>query len=386
MKKSILILLSAVFCAVLSAQLPDKPLLKVFDAAYRKTPLENVLFSPWGIQECFGMVYAGAGEKAANELDKTLGINGQLAPELRQAREFFTQDNAKFNSFNAVIFDRKYSLQDKFISTVGNQYNGKLYLADFKRSAEVADTLNNIVKKESSGMFDKVFDENMLAGDPAVILMNVLYFKGAWALTFEKYATQKENFDTPSASNMVDMMNSERHLPYYNDGKIHGIILDYKNSSFKMLVLTAVDKTLPLSTVTGALAEKGITHFITNSSSRNETVIKLPKLKVESKLDLKKLFVPLGREVLFNSNAGDLTGMVKDSTLYIDEAEQLVKLNLDEAGSEVAAVTYAMAKMLAAPPIKKIQNHFYADHPFVLVLFDSKSNAILLAAAIIDPS
>lgn len=109
MKKSILILLSAVFCAVLSAQLPDKPLLKVFDAAYRKTPLENVLFSPWGIQECFGMVYAGAGEKAANELDKTLGINGQLAPELRQAREFFKQDNAKFNSFNAVIFDRKYS-------------------------------------------------------------------------------------------------------------------------------------------------------------------------------------------------------------------------------------------------------------------------------------
>ena len=61
MKKLIFALVTV--CGIaLSAQIPDKPLLKVFDAAYRQDPGSNVLLSPWGIQECFGMVYGGAGK------------------------------------------------------------------------------------------------------------------------------------------------------------------------------------------------------------------------------------------------------------------------------------------------------------------------------------
>ena len=37
-------------------QVPAKPLLKVFDVAYRSNPRQNIMLSPWGIQQCFGML------------------------------------------------------------------------------------------------------------------------------------------------------------------------------------------------------------------------------------------------------------------------------------------------------------------------------------------
>ena len=61
MKK--MVVLSLLGCLQLFAQIPEKQMLKVFDAACKMTPQENVLLSPWGIQQCFGMVSCGAGMK-----------------------------------------------------------------------------------------------------------------------------------------------------------------------------------------------------------------------------------------------------------------------------------------------------------------------------------
>ena len=89
----------------------DRPLLKVFDAVYRMDPYKNVLFSPWGIQECFGMVYGGAGQVSAAELERVLGINAQAVRELQSAAQSLKNTTAKFNSFNAILFSSKYVLQ-----------------------------------------------------------------------------------------------------------------------------------------------------------------------------------------------------------------------------------------------------------------------------------
>ena len=112
--KKIILALTAVCTLSLAARMADKPLLKVFDAAYRQEPYKNVLLSPWGIQECFGMIYGGAGKVSAAELTRTLGIDAALGSELRQARELLKQSFPKFNSFNAILFDRKYTLQKNF--------------------------------------------------------------------------------------------------------------------------------------------------------------------------------------------------------------------------------------------------------------------------------
>lgn len=391
--KKFLILLAAVCGLSLAADVPDKPLFKVFDAVCRDNYGKNTLFSPWGIQQCFGMVYGGAGKVSGGEFERVLGIDKAAVKEFRQAAFELKKTQAKFNSFNAVLFNKKYTLKESFIRHAVNQCGGKLYRLDMARKKECVQMLNDMVKRESSGLFDNVFTPQTLMGDPAMILLNVLYFKDAWGYEFQKYATCKEDFTVPSKNwerlhhSRVDMMNCKRYVPYYNDGKVHGIVLDYADRRFKMMVLTTVNPLETPEKITALLAAKGIRHIVSNSSSKNKTAVKLPKLDISGEVDLKTLFSKLGMKSTFDPVLGDLTDAVQEHTLYIAQAKQLVKLKLDENGTEAAAVTYAVAKAAAAIPVKNIKlNRFYADHPFVLVLFDHQTQAVLFIAAVWHPS
>ena len=391
MKKLILTFIAV--CSVsLAAQVPDKPLLKVFDAACRSNPRQNIMLSPWGIQQCFGMLTGWAPKLHSSQLNAVLGLYYQDRHDLRNARLALQKTQAEFNSFNAVLFDRQYTLKQPFIQYVNYFFGGKMYRLDLTRQKECAMVLNGIIKRESRNMFDNVFAPQDFANDPMMILLNVLYFKANWFNSFEEHLTKKERFMTPSASKFeaihhsyVDMMNDEKYVPYYNDGTIHGIILDYADDRFKMLVLTTVKMPSSLKTVTGNLARKGLQHFIRNSSDHNKTIIKLPKLKLESRLDLKSLLSSVGLTSIFDPRQGSLCMIQSSDAVYIDSARQVVKLSLDETGTEVAAVTIALPKAEAMRPQAVKYNKFYADHPFVLVLFDSQTQAILLTAAIVHP-
>ena len=389
--KKLIFTFAVIFAITLAAQVPDKPLLKVFDAAYRSNPRQNIMLSPWGIQQCFGMLTGWAPKLHSSQLNAVLGLYSQDRHDLRNARLALQKTQAEFNSFNAVLFDRQYTLKQPFIQDVNYFFGGKMYRLDLTRKKECATALNGIIKRESRNMFDNVFAPQDFANDPMMILLNVLYFKANWFNSFEEHLTKKERFMTPAASNFeaihhsrVDMMNDEKYVPYYNDGTIHGIILDYAEDRFKMLVLTTVKMPSSLKTVTGNLARKGLQHFIRNSSDHNKTIIKLPKLKLESRLDLKSLLSSVGLTSIFDPR-GSLRMIQNSDAVYIDSARQVVKLSLDETGTEVAAVTIALPKAAAIRPQAVKYNKFYADHPFVLVLFDSQTQAILLTAAIVHP-
>lgn len=390
--KKLIFTFAVIFAITLAAQVPDKPLLKVFDAAYRSNPRQNIMLSPWGIQQCFGMLTGWAPKLHSAQLNNVLALNSQDRHDLRNARLALQKTQAEFNSFNAVLFDRQYTLKQPFIQDVNYFFGGKMYRLDLTRKKECAMVLNGIIKRESRNMFDNVFAPQDFANDPMMILLNVLYFKANWFNSFEEHLTKKERFMTPAASNFeaihhsrVDMMNDEKYVPYYNDGIIHGIILDYADDRFKMLVLTTVKMPSSLKTVTGNLARKGLQHFIRNSSDHNKTIIKLPKLKLESRLDLKSLLSSVGLTSIFDPRQGSLCMIQTSDAVYIDSARQVVKLSLDETGTEVAAVTIALPKAAAIRPQAVKYNKFYADHPFVLVLFDSQTQAILLTAAIVHP-
>ena len=180
-------------------------------------------------------------------------------------------------------------------------------------------------------------------------------------------------------------MNDTRHLPYYEDKELHGIILTFRNRRFKLLALKPKNPALPLSRAAAVLAEKGIRHFTHSSSDLHKTHIKLPKLQLAGETDLKELFCSAGMKSLFSSAGGGLTEMVTNRPLFISSAKQLVKLDINEKSAKVAAVTYAAVAKSAPPVIEEKENYFYADHPFILVLFDNKTNAVLLTASIVDP-
>ena len=386
------ILLGAIMSTLplFSAELPDKPMFKILDTAHKMALNDNILLSPYSIQQCFGMVRLGAGRKSAEEIDKILGINEALFEELKAADKSLKESqNAKFSSCNSIVFNNKLALQKKFVDAAADFFGGKCYKADFSRKKECADMLNKLVAEQSFNMFDKVFTERDFANDPDMVLMNVLYFKALWNREFERFMTRNRKFTCADGSvKPVEMLCDERYIPYFSGDGIHGVILNYQEKRFGMMFLMTEDPAQPVTKVIEALAYKGVEYFVKKSSDKYKTILSLPKLKMETDCDLAKLFKKAGIKHLFDPQTGDLIYIVDNTTdpLYIDSARQLVKLDLNETGTEMAAVTYAMLKCGSAPPRPEKKNIFRAERPYVLVLFDRTTKAVLLSGVINDPS
>ena len=103
-------------------------------------------------------------------------------------------------------------------------------------------------------------------------------------------------------------------------------------------------------------------------------------MKLESNCNLTVLLKKAGLKLIFDPATADLQ-MVGNHPLFIAQSMQLLKLELNETGTDMVAVTYAIAKRAAFIPEESF-NTFHADHPFVAILFDSKTNVVLLTAAI----
>ena len=364
----------------------ESAMLKIFDRAYNLNPAENLLYSPYGVEQCFGMIACGAGEQSGRELADVLGIRPAAKkrhPVLRKK----LHGQADVNSFNAVLYNRDFALYPEFIRDCREIYGGRIFKLDFSRPEQCVKLLNQLAQKESRGIFDEVFKQDDLKQDDAAVLMNVLYFKAPWLEKFEKYNTEKELFyPVAGTPYKVDMMYSSRELPYFEENGIQAVTLYYQDPAYAMMAIKAIDKNVPLKQVTGFLTQKGIAHIESNSHTRWEVRLWLPKLQLNVKNDLIRLFKKLGMEITFDPIRGDIDKMVIGKPLYVSRAEQLVQLKMDEDGSEVAALTTVdLTVGSAVPGAETIKKEFRADHPFILVLYNRNTKDILLTAAIVKP-
>ena len=120
---------------------------------------------------------------------------------------------------------------------------------------------------------------------------------------------------------------------------------------------------------------------------KEEVRVIIPRFEFEMRHNLVTPLREMGLGVAF-SLAADFSGLAKvnpDECIYISNAEQMVKIKVDEEGTEAAAATYiemqAMKKSLP-PPVPE----FVADHPFIFVLRDRVSGAILFMGRVMKPA
>jgi serpin B len=91
----------------------------------------------------------------------------------------------------------------------------------------------------------------------------------------------------------------------------------------------------------------------------------------------------------FDPNAADFSGMTGDKSLVISAAIHKAYIDVDENGTEAAAATAVVMEMATAmppqfaPPPPII---FTADHPFLFLIRENASGAILFMGRVTDPT
>ena len=184
-----------------------------------------------------------------------------------------------------------------------------------------------------------------------------------------KVKQEKWNFlNQDKTTSLVDTMNKVIYTEYFEDDKVQIISLPYKshNLDFKMIII--LPNSEKYTSTSDYLDNKNISLSEISSKLTNKKVIDLylPKFKFNYSSLIRGLLNKMGIKSIFNS--GEYDNLCKNKYIYMDDINHKTYIDVNENGTEAAAVT--IMNYNATEPIpEKFMN---VNHSFIFMIQSNK--------------
>ena len=349
---------------------------------------ENLLVSPLSAEMALSLTANGARGETRREMlemigmtDSTLSVMnryyGNLMTELPER-----DDESVVKLANAVWIDDKFKLSESFADSA-RIFRAKVDAIDLQDPAN-ARILNKWVADNTENLINNIVNERMFSPSLRMIIANAIYFKGLWQIKFDASMTTQKPFYKQNGEEVpVRMMRKTAHYRYIRPEKCNFQIacLDYKGGAYEMMVVLP-DKGHQVETVLDELTAEHLTEWSDNAMSKNLR-LELPSFEMRWGKSLNDCFKKMGMQRAFSGKA-DFSGMTDNERLNISDISQFTYMNVDEDGTEAAAVTFVTLGVTAVRPQEVCP--FVVDHPFLIFIRDKRSGAILFAGKIGNPA
>lgn len=134
------------------------------------------------------------------------------------------------------------------------------------------------------------------------------------------------------------------------------------------------------------LTFQNLQQWIGSLKHEDEVKVYLPRFKTTSQFQLNGTLSEMGMPSAFDRDAADFSGMTDSEDLFISAVIHKAFVDVNEEGTEAAAATGVAVAVTAAPVEEpKVPPVFRADHPFVFMIRDNRTRAILFLGRIVNP-
>lgn len=349
---------------------------------------ENPVLSPLSAYLCLAMLMPGANENTKAEFEKILGADwdyvSALAADIAAQLEK-TGGSTKLDLANSIwTDDDKAVIEEEWLKTVKAYFGPDIYSADLPSDGALK-AINKWVNDKTNGMIPKLHDDNY-DKDTIMVLLNALYMKADWAHKFEGQDTYDREFTKADGSTVtVPFMNMfEAYESYIKTEDAEGIMLPYDDGRLAFIALKPDDGDARkyAAGFTGAKLKEAL------AAAKADTfvTVNMPKFSTGYSVYLTDALKAMGMTDAFDPFLADLTGAGRgvDGPLYISYVFQRVKVDVNEEGTEAAAVTeIATAERCALPADEPIVLTF--DKPFVYAIVDTETGVPLFAGVMENP-
>ena len=352
----------------------------------------NLFYSPYSISVALAMTYAGAGGETERQMADALRFRlpqDRLHPALNALDQELAsrgKDGEGFtlNIANAIWGQEGYEFIADFLDVLALNYGAGMRLVNFVKAAEESrETINNWVAERTEDRIIDLIPPDGVSGLTRLVLTNAIYFKAAWATPFLDGATR------PGAFHLLDgevtqtpMMTQTSHFGYARGDGYEAIDLPYKGEQMSMTILMP-DKG-EFDSFEAAMDANYVGGILKNLQGERLDLT-MPLFKFESQISLNKALVAMGMPDAFDGAMADFSGMngLKCESdplcLLITDVFHKAFVAVDEEGTEAAAATGVVVGIESAPPQVVI------DRPFIFVIRDVETGAILFVGRVIDP-
>jgi serine protease inhibitor len=251
------------------------------------------------------------------------------------------------------------------------------------------DDVNGWVKRKTEGKIERILDR-LDSASPAIIL-NAVYFKAKWAVTFSKARTTDDPFNMSRQKKVaVPMMHRDGFDALVTRPLYRAIRLPYEVGSLGMVVILP-DEPDGLDAVSRRLDAHEWAQLVAGLGAPDAVKpvdLALPRFKAGSDAELAPLFKVAGMNRAFELKQADFSGMTgrppAEVPLALGAIVHRAVIDVMEGGTEAAAATalVTVTASFRAPPPQQV---FHVDRPFLFAIVDDTSGAILFQGRIVDP-
>lgn len=268
------------------------------------------------------------------------------------------------------------ALNSKAIDDVKNVFHVTTKAVDFSYT-NIKNIIDEEVCKGTHGLIDHLdtdIDAAMLA-----LIVDILYFKGAWEYEFDEYYTKDRMFYGTKGNIKVPTMQSEGRMDYAETSTYQVVRLPYMCESMNHKVF-AMRIYLPKN----KYGVSDVLNFVQNDNyelytEREEVKLSLPKFEVANNIDVKKLLSRMGLACVLES-CDIIPQCIKG--LQISDIAQQVKIKVDEQGTEAAAVTFMAEAGCCPPEVEPTPKVMRVNKPFLFEIVEETTNTILFSGVI----
>jgi serpin B len=351
----------------------------------------NLFFSPYSISTCLALAYSGARGDTAAQMARTLHWDpdqnqlaasfGELQGQINNPRD---KRGIELDLANGLWAQQDHPFLPAFLEVARRRFGAKVEQVDFRVGGEaVRKEINDWVSHQTKGKITGLIQPGALDPATRLVLANAIYFKGRWAREFNKRNTTQASFSvTPSRKIEAPLMHLTADFKYAEVEGVQLLELPYAGDDLVMVVLLPRESD-GLTSLEGRLNEQTLGRWRAQSREQKVEVF-FPKFKLTTQFNLAQPLVEMGLSDAFSRRA-DFSGMDGERDLLISTVVHKAFVEVNEEGTEAAAATGTIMRSMAIvqrPPIPT----FRADHPFLFLIHDRHSGAILFLGRVADPT
>ncbi|WP_114941659.1 serpin family protein [Mucilaginibacter endophyticus] len=342
---------------------------------------QNLILSPLSISFAVGMTSNGAAGQTLTDIRKTMDFDGFTEDQVNSYHHNLITNlpdldpNTTLKIANSIWYANSFTPLPAFIKTNTDFYNAEVKALDFNDKTGSANTINSWVSGQTNNKITKIIDQ--INDGARMFLINAIYFKSTWKTRFDAGKTYKTSFHLADNSTVQAsfMTNNDVNLNVAFNSEATVVELPYSNSKYSMVMIMpdADVKTFALS------LDSDKWNVLMGKLTSSKSNITLPKFKFSYGVDLKEILKSLGMSIAFSDQAD--FSRISSTGLTITEVKHKAYIDVNEDGTEAAAVTEVGMGLTAAPT-----KNIILDKPFIFAIREMKTGLILFAGIVNDPT
>lgn len=348
---------------------------------------ENLFYSGVSISSVLAMTANGTAGNTHEEMYKALNFDKFSEEQINNYQYKILNtlpsisNSTKLNMAYGVWHTADLNVLPTFIKTITEDYKSRIAGLDYSKTDETLNDINGFISRKTEQMIPRFFSE--LPPSLEMLLVNAIYFKGNWDKKFDKEKTKKDVFRLQNGNSVqTDFMEVNHTFEMATTSSYQSVKLPYKDKKFEMIIV----KPSPNSTLK-ALQDKFTKYEAIKEMDKEfqnaSLIVSMPKFKFEYEIELKAMLEQFGMVQAFYPGA-NFSRMADNKPLLIDKVIQKAIIDVNEAGSEAAAVTAVQVITYSAAPGGSVKIKY--DEPFLFLLREASSGLILFMGQYNQPN